>query len=66
MFSTKPQMVNIIKVRSKELLNGDTISCKCYQKEQLKKRYKNETQPDRIFSDKLNRNNKSGIKRSLF
>lgn len=57
---------NTVKVRSKELLNGDTVSCKCYQKEQVKKRYKNGTQPDRIFSDKLNKNNKSGIKRSLF
>lgn len=57
---------NIVKVRSKELLNGDTVSCKCYQKEQLRKRYKNGTQPDRIFSDKLNKNNKSGIKRCLF
>ena len=57
---------NIGNVRSKELLNGDTVSCKCYQKEQVKKRYKNGTQPDRIFSDKLNKNNKSGIKRSLF
>lgn len=57
---------NTVKVRSKELLNGDTVSCKCYQKEQVKKRYKNGTQPDRIYSDKLNKNNKSGIKRSLF
>lgn len=55
----------IVKVRSKELLNGDTISCNCYRIEQVKKRYKNGTLPDRIFSDKLNKNNKSGIKRSL-
>lgn len=57
---------NIVKVRSKELLNGDTISCNCYRKEQVRKRYWNGTQPDRIFSDNLNKNNKSGIKRSMF
>lgn len=56
---------NIVEVRSKELLNGDTISCNCYRKEQVRKRYKNGTLPDRIFSDNLNKNNKSGIKRSV-
>lgn len=55
---------NITNVASKELLNGDTISCNCYRIEQVKKRYMNGTQPDRIFSDNLNKNNKSGIKRS--
>ena len=54
---------NIVKVRSKELLNGDTTSCNCYRKEQVRKRYRNGTQPDRILSDTLNKNNKSGIKR---
>ena len=53
------------KVRSKELLNGDTVSCGCYRKEQVRKRYIRGTQPDRIFSDNLNKNNKSGIKRSV-
>lgn len=57
---------NYTNVRSKELLNGDTISCKCYRKEQVKKRYKNKTQPDRIFSDNINKNNKSGIKGVCF
>ena len=57
---------NIVNIRSKELLNGDTRSCGCLQKEKLAKRYWNKTQPDRIFSDKLNKNNKSGIKGVCF
>lgn len=66
MYECRCDCGNIVKVRSKELLNGDTVSCKCYQKEQVRKRYKNGTQPDRIFSDKLNKNNKSGIKGVCF
>lgn len=57
---------NIVKVRSKELLNGDTTSCNCFRKEQVAKRYWNNTQPDRILSNNINKNNKSGIKRSMF
>lgn len=57
---------NITEVCSRELLNGDTISCNCYRKEQVAKRYWNKTQPDRIFSNNINKNNKSGIKRSMF
>lgn len=64
-YACKCDCGNIVAVRSKELLNGDTVSCNCYRKEQVRKRYKNGTQPDRIFSDNLNKNNKSGIKRSV-
>lgn len=64
-YACKCDCGKIVEVRSKELLNGDTISCNCYRKEQVRKRYKNGTQPDRIFSDNLNKNNKSGIKRSV-
>lgn len=64
-YSCKCECGNIVEARSKELLNGDTTSCNCYRKEQVRKRYRNGTQPDRIFSDNLNKNNKSGIKRSL-
>lgn len=57
---------NVVNIRSKELLNGDTRSCGCLQKEKLAKRYWNKTQPDRIFSNNLNKNNKSGIKGVCF
>lgn len=57
---------NVKEVVSRELLNGDTQSCGCLQKEKLQERYWNGTQPDRIFSNKLNKNNKSGIKGVCF
>ena len=57
---------NIAEVRDRDLLSGDTTSCNCYRKEQVAKRYINKTQPDRIFSHNLNKNNKSGIKGVCF
>jgi hypothetical protein len=57
---------NVVEVNSKELLNGDTTSCNCYRKEQVKKRYYDATLPDRILSDNINKNNTSGIKGVCF